>query len=161
MIEYLKGDATEPSFSGGDVHLIIHVCNNEVKWSRGFVLALSKKWKEPEQTYRERKQRVLGSIQVVPVTDKEFYGIPTLQVVNMIAQDGIYKDFSGRNPIRYWALSKCFKEIQKRYHHVGYRTVIHMPRIGCGLAGGHWDEVEYLIEEILEPHFLIKVYDLI
>ena len=49
-IQYVKGDATTPQ---GDGHkIIVHVCNDLGKWGKGFVLAISKRWKEPEATYR-------------------------------------------------------------------------------------------------------------
>jgi hypothetical protein len=40
-------------------------------------------------------------------------------------------------------------------------TLIHMPRIGCGLAGGKWDQIEPLLEEHLaRAGFDVRVYDL-
>lgn len=35
---------------------------------------------------------------------------------------------------------------------------VHMPRIGCGLAGGKWNEIEKIIEKTLIKN-KIKVYD--
>lgn len=36
-----------------------------------------------------------------------------------------------------------------------------MPRIGCGLAGGTWDQIEPLLEERLVcAGFDVRVYDL-
>jgi hypothetical protein len=37
-------------------------------------------------------------------------------------------------------------------------ATIHMPRIGCGLAGGRWDEVELIINEVCTVD--VYVYDL-
>ena len=42
-ILYIKGDATAPIGSG--VKVITHICNDIGGWGKGFVLALSKKWK--------------------------------------------------------------------------------------------------------------------
>jgi hypothetical protein len=40
-------------------------------------------------------------------------------------------------------------------------TVIHMPRIGCGLAGGTWDQIEPFLEEhLVSTGFDVRVYDL-
>jgi hypothetical protein len=39
------------------------------------------------------------------------------------------------------------------------RATIHMPRIGCGLAGGKWESVEPLIR-IAIPTIEVFVYDL-
>ena len=47
------GDATDPQFSSiSEVAIIPHICNDQGGWGRGFVLALSKKWKAPERAYR-------------------------------------------------------------------------------------------------------------
>ena len=68
MIRYIKGDATCPQAAG--VKVIAHVCNDRGGWGRGFVLALSKRWEEPERAYREwskEKNFNLGAIQLVQV----------------------------------------------------------------------------------------------
>ncbi|MDR6488204.1 O-acetyl-ADP-ribose deacetylase (regulator of RNase III) [Chryseobacterium vietnamense] len=37
---------------------------------------------------------------------------------------------------------------------------IHMPRIGCGLAGGKWEEIEPIIERaLLKKDVEVYVYD--
>ena len=46
-ILYIKGDATAPIGSG--VKVITHICNDIGGWGKGFVLALSKKWKMPKK----------------------------------------------------------------------------------------------------------------
>ncbi len=49
-IEYVSGDATRPVGDGCKV--IVHICNDRGGWGKGFVLALSKRWKQPEAAYR-------------------------------------------------------------------------------------------------------------
>ena len=49
-LRYLKGDATCPQAPGNKI--IAHICNDIGGWGRGFVMALSKRWDEPEQQYR-------------------------------------------------------------------------------------------------------------
>lgn len=69
QIKYLKGDATKPIGEGNKV--IVHVCNDVGGWGRGFVLALSKRWAEPERKYREWAKSgdkfELGEVQFVQV----------------------------------------------------------------------------------------------
>ncbi len=48
-IRYLKGDATDPEGDGSKV--IVHIGNDVGKWGKGFVLAISNRWKDPERTY--------------------------------------------------------------------------------------------------------------
>ena len=40
------------------------------------------------------------------------------------------------------------------------KATVHMPRIGCGLAGGTWDNIEPIIERTLcEADIEVSVYD--
>jgi O-acetyl-ADP-ribose deacetylase (regulator of RNase III) len=45
-ISYLQGDATSPQAKGNKI--IAHICNDLGRWGKGFVLAISKRWPEPE-----------------------------------------------------------------------------------------------------------------
>ncbi|WP_228098667.1 hypothetical protein [Pedobacter sp. MC2016-24] len=57
-INYLTGDATNPAYSGNKI--IVHVCNDIGGWGKGFVMAISKRWKEPEKRYREWSKSKTG-----------------------------------------------------------------------------------------------------
>ena len=80
-IIYLKGDATAPSSKG--MKIIAHICNDIGGWGKGFVLAISKRWKEPEQKYRQwyqgKENFWLSEVRLVQVE-------PYIYVANMIAQ---------------------------------------------------------------------------
>jgi len=152
-ISYLKGDATDPVGDGNQI--ICHVCNDIGGWGKGFVMALSKRWQEPEAQYREWHKRGegfrLGAIQLVRVS-------PKLEVANMVAQRDI-RSINGVPPIRYDALTMCLAELAA-YAAKGSASV-HMPRIGCGLAGGVWSEVEAMIQATLLAQAVpVYVYDL-
>lgn len=151
-IQYVKGDATNPL--GGGTKIICHCCNDVGKWGKGFVLALSKKWPEPEEAYRrwyrERDGFALGEIQLVQVA-------PDIRVANMIGQHGVHEGSSGP-PIRYDAIRTCLGKLAAEA--VKLAASIHMPRIGCGLAGGKWERIEPLIEETLcQADLAVTVYD--
>ena len=151
-ITYLIGDATAPDSQGAGV--IAHVCNDSGGWGKGFVLAISRRWQEPEAAYRRwarsGQKFGLGMVQLVKVEDH-------LRVANMVAQHGYV---SPANPvaIRYDALAQCLSKLAGL---IEEGTIIHMPRIGCGLAGGDWDQIEPLLEEHLAmAGFDVRVYDL-
>jgi O-acetyl-ADP-ribose deacetylase (regulator of RNase III) len=120
------------------------------------VVAISKRWPEPEARYRawhregESGGFRLGAIQLVQVD-------PTLHVANMIAQRGT-RPIDGVPPIRYEALRECLSALTERAIELG--ASVHMPRIGCGLAGGSWPEVEAIIQATSLPANLeVHVYD--
>jgi O-acetyl-ADP-ribose deacetylase (regulator of RNase III) len=162
-IKYVKGDATAPI--GGGQKVICHLCNDKNAWGCGFVLALSKKWQLPELNYREwfwqgtktGKKPELGQVQFVDV-EKDII------VANMIAQEGIR--WVGKTPpIRYEALDECLETVEERCRFSWTKespVSVHMPRIGCGLAGGKWEEVEKIIIKQLSSHDVpVYVYDLV
>jgi O-acetyl-ADP-ribose deacetylase (regulator of RNase III) len=153
-ISYLKGDATCPQAKG--TKIICHVCNDIGGWGKGFVLALSKRWEEPEAEYRKWYASGkdggfrLGAVQFVAVE-------PWIWVANMVGQRGIKRGSSGP-PIRYDAVSQCLQQVAAKARELG--ASVHMPRIGCGLAGGKWTEIEPLIEEHLVGAVIpVTVYD--
>lgn len=167
MITYLKGDATRPIDTGGP-RLICHVCNDEGKWGKGFVLALSDTHPPAEIFYRMwhkgtnlhgakhswPKAFELGnsiSVRCSGVIDPK-----PIYVANMIAQAGI-RTINKVPPIRYDALRSCL--LQARKSAISMNATIHMPRIGCGLAGGQWPIVEDLINECMGD-LEVYVYDL-
>jgi O-acetyl-ADP-ribose deacetylase (regulator of RNase III) len=153
-ISYLVGDATAPAASGPKI--IVHVCNDIGAWGKGFVMALSKRWSEPESRfkawYRERKSNdfELGAVQFVKVEDD-------LWVANMIGQHGLKPTKEGP-PIRYNAVEKCLGKVAKKAKELD--ASVHMPRIGCGLAGGKWEEMEpIIIRQLSEKDIAVYVYD--
>lgn len=153
QIIYLKGDATKPNVPGNKI--ITHICNDIGAWGKGFVLAVSKRWSKPESEYRkwfnEEKNFVLGAVQFVQVSDD-------IYVANMIGQRNIKKSKSDA-PIRYEAVDECLKKVGEKAKELG--ATVHMPRIGCGLAGGKWEEIEKLISKNLScKNIDVYVYDI-
>ena len=153
-IRYLKGDATRPQAKGN--RIIAHICNDLGGWGKGFVVAISKRWKEPEAAYRAwHKDRSkndfgLGAIQLISVE-------PYVWVANMVAQRGM-KTGSQGPPIRYEAVRSCLKSLAIEANKL--EASVHMPRIGCGLAGGRWEEIEPIIsEELIAESVEVTVYD--
>lgn len=153
-IRYLAGDATVPQAKGPKI--IAHVCNDRGGWGKGFVLALSARWQEPERAFRKwYRGRAgndfgLGAVQVIEVGRG-------LWVANMIGQHGT-KTGSAGPPIRYEAVDRCLARLAE--HAVELEASVHMPRIGCGLAGGKWGRVEPLVAARLgERGVAVTIYD--
>ena len=177
MITYVQGDATRGRGNGSKV--IAHVCNVEGGWGAGFVLALSRAWRTPEREYRkwhkqgsildERKALSndtvmmpfeLGQVQTLLVDAEPTY------VCNMLAQKGYGpkgknqhrspEDEDSYVPLQYDALEACLTKLadQARLLH----ATLHMPRIGCALAGGRWSLVEPILQRTLDG-LSVTVYD--
>ena len=119
-------------------------------------MALSKRWPEPESQYKawyaESKLNdfKLGAVQFVQVEEDVW-------VANMIGQHGIRRTKQGP-PIRYGAVEKCLGRLAKKA--VELEASVHMPRIGCGLAGGKWEEIEpIIVRQLCEKDIAVYVYD--
>jgi O-acetyl-ADP-ribose deacetylase (regulator of RNase III) len=142
-IQYLNGDATSPQAEGNKV--VAHICNDLGGWGKGFVLAVSRRWPEPEADYRKwHRERAdsdfsLGAVQIVQVESE-------IWVANMVGQRGIKASADGP-PIRYDAVRECLGKLGDFAS--AQAASVHMPRIGCGLAGGRWERVEPIIEATL------------
>src|SRR5690606_171097 len=104
----VEGDATAPIGAGPKI--IVHVCNDQGGWGKGFVVAISKRWKAPEREYRAWHRRgseppfELGQVQVVPVADG-------LSVANLIGQEGM-RAKQGVPPIRYGAIAEGLARVR-------------------------------------------------
>jgi O-acetyl-ADP-ribose deacetylase (regulator of RNase III) len=59
---------------------------------------------------------------------------------------------------RYDAVAGCLQKVAVRAAEL--KASVHMPRIGCGLAGGEWSRIEPFIKEHLcDPGVSVTVYD--
>ncbi|MGC2234963.1 MAG: hypothetical protein WA584_02210 [Pyrinomonadaceae bacterium] len=154
-INYTVGDATMPQTPGNKI--IAHVCNDIGAWGKGFVLAISKLSPAPERAYRdwyqgrEQNDFALGAVQFVRLS-------PEISVANIIGQHGI-RTISGTPPIRYDAVETALEIIGRKA--LETEASVHLPRIGCGLAGGNWSKIEPLLEkQICVKDVAVFVYDL-
>ena len=157
-INYVNGDATDPKEYG--TKIILHCCNDLGLWGAGFVLAISKKWKVEEayRSWAETKEDkdstfILGNYQLVSILPGS-----DIMVCNLIGQQGV-KRFNGTPPIRYDALKKGMQSLSIILPLLPNAS-IHMPRMGCGLAGGRWEDMEpIIVDTLVKKGIPVTVYD--
>lgn len=155
-LQYRVGDATQPVGEG--TKIITHCCNNVGAWGAGFVLAISRRWPEPEVQYKSlfpgfkddyTPTPELGFVQYVPVEDDTL-------VANIIGQV-----MGGPHPVRYDALYEGLSKVHRHMQIHSDPISLHMPRMGSALAGGSWDVVEAIVNEVFEETpFAVTCYDL-
>lgn len=155
-IKYIKGDATEPIVISDKYSVICHCCNALGAWGKGFVVPLGKKYPIAKEKYLKfikmtKEENRLGSVSFAKVTDN-------IIVANIIGQYNIYpKD--GKIPLDYEALEKGFKNVIEMFKTNNIPLTIHMPKIGCGLAGGDWNVVEKIIKNtFINENIEVYVY---
>jgi O-acetyl-ADP-ribose deacetylase (regulator of RNase III) len=144
-INYVTGDATDPQGSG--LKVICHICNDAGAWGKGFVVALSKRWRSPETGYRAIRRHVLGAV--------DFFSVESdIIVANMIAQRGL-PSRQNPEPLDCEELRRCLIKVGDFAH--DRAASIHMPKIGSGLARGDWSEISRVIDYTL-AHVSVSVY---
>ena len=169
-IKYVVGDATQPPVEGIDDSVILHCCNDIGAWGAGFVIPLGKRYPKARDSYlnwynlvKEKGEHrlPLGHVQVVEVDER-------IRVANLIGQEGV-GGAPDNPPIRYEAIESGLRNLSRwagffeqrlapdQRH--GQTVSFHMPRMGCGLAGGSWAKVEELILQNLSRRFQVTVYD--
>jgi len=158
-LQYVKGDAikTAKYLASDDNWVIIpHIVNDIKAWGSGFVMALSKEWGEPEKQFRNSSKK-LGQCDYINIHNDTSI---LITVVNMYAQTGIRSISTGdrskvtQKPIRYEHLVSCMTSIRDSLSEAD--TVV-APKFGSLRAGGNWQFIEELIEEIWCPSFDVIV----
>ncbi len=126
-------------------------------WGKGFVVAVSHRWPQPETAFRRwyrgraANDFALGAIQLVGVEDG-------LWVADMIGQHGIRSRATSKPPVRYEAIDQALSTLSAQASALS--ASVHMPRIGCGLAGGRWELIEPLVVHRLTGRGVpVTVYD--
>jgi len=159
-VTYCRGDLFLAARTPGVTRVIAHVVNDVGGWGSGFTRSVSRFSPLPAQRYRswakgERGPFLLGMVQVVNTQE------PHLGIINMLCQHGYSRP--DKPALSYLALDECLRKLASCCDYLSQRNPkrieILMPRIGCGLAGGTWDQVEPLIEKHLAKYD-VYVYDL-
>jgi len=167
-ITYTTGDATDPQAPGQKI--IAHYCNDAGQWGAGFSGALSRRYPDTELLYRQWHRRDLskpfrlGEVQFVKCLRPgqagggASGGGSDLWAANIIGQHGVRSSTNPR-PVRYDALRAGLRKVFLEASVLS--ASVHMPRIGCGLAGGDWREVELIVNhELAAKDIPVTVYDL-
>lgn len=153
-IHVIQGDATQPR--GGGHRIIAQIVNDKAAmWGGGFALVVRRKWPEVQKNFyswamAEPNRLKLGNSHLSSVDD-------TTDVFNMICQRGYNP--TAKPGIRYGALKTCLDRLAQLARE--RNATVHMPRIGCGQAGGNWNMVSEMITYLLcERGIKVTVYDL-
>lgn len=155
-LNYKVGDATSPDTKEKNGGIICHICNDEGAWGSGFVMAVSRKWKQPEKEYLKMstKNRKVGNYQLIVVDNN-------LLVANIIGQSGLRYRRTGFDvpAVDYAAIDVALNKIADTADTMG--VDLHMPRIASARSGGSWEIVETIIKKVLRTHKCnVYVYDL-
>jgi hypothetical protein len=132
--------------------IIPHVCNNVNAFGAGFAADIANRFPEVKANFHLLgKNARLGNVQYVNVATDQQYKY-TLTVANMISQNKLISPKNHR-PLNYAALVYCMSNVRnmalKLKNSVeGTSVEIHAPKFGSGLAGGNWNFILDLIDDV-------------
>lgn len=154
-IHYIIGDATLPIETEAENSLIVHCCNTLGAWGAGFVVPLGKRYPQAKESYKayinKNGRGYLGEVDEVKIADH-------IYVENLMGQSFLYKKPNGEIPCNYVAIEMGFLNIIENWLVKSENYSIHMPRIGCGLAGGDWETIENIIQRTFVDIADVDVY---
>jgi hypothetical protein len=140
----------------GATIFVPHVCNNIDLFGAGFAAAIAQEYPVVKANYhmlgKNFLKNNLGHSQIVKLKEDKKYK-HALYAVNMIAQNGI-RSASNPRPLNYAALVKSMIQVSHFIqNNTGFSAKtenieIHAPKFGSGLAGGNWNFISDLIEDI-------------
>jgi hypothetical protein len=139
----------------GSSVIVPHVCNNIDVFGGGFAAAVSNHYPIVKENYHMLGKTFMrnnfGHAQIIEIPVKNKYGYK-LMFANMIAQNGL-PDKNHRRCLNYQALVKSMtlvgqfiKNFQAQSEN--QKIEIHTPKFGSGIAGGNWNFISDLIEDI-------------
>lgn len=155
QITVIKGDATQPDQTGQDV--IVQLVNDRaLTWGAGFARAVGKKWPAAQADFTQWVLSLRSEFRLGAVHFSELE--PTLYLASLVAQHGYGTSPTPR--IRYGALATALEKLAKLARERG--ASLHMPKIGSGQAGGNWEMVSTIIEDVVCGEGVnVFVYDLV
>ena len=132
------------TFTEDEPFIIIHGVNQLMVMGSGITLAIKEKWPIVEHEYLSKGVRQLGDCQWVKVGDNQY-------VVNLFTQQYVkgYKQrhltnndpAADRNAVCAGLMRLCAQSVM-------HKLPVYIPKIGCGLGGLEWSDVERDIDLI-------------
>ena len=147
-MDRVEGDLIKLALDG-QFDVIVHGCNCFHTMGAGIAKAIAAHFPEAlaaDRATAKGDRDKLGTVSVAEVTRASH----RLSIVNAYTQF----QWKGRGPkVDYDALRRCFETTARDFdgQRIGY------PMIGAGLAGGDWDRIAAIIDEVLagQDHTLV------
>jgi hypothetical protein len=150
----------------GSTVIVPHVCNNIDTFGAGFAASVANMYPDVKTNYhllgKNFLKSNLGHSQILKIKEDKKYR-HGLYFVNMIAQNGIRNNNNIR-PLNYAALVKSMIQVSlfiqnnTGFANKSENVEIHAPKFGSGLAGGNWNFISDLIQDIW-GRYTVYVYN--
>lgn len=147
MVIYKYGDIIK-ALVEGKIDVLAHGVNCSGSFGSGVAGQIAKRFPVARKEYMFKHKTTgwkLGDVQEVEL------GICNGVVVNCATQRNF--GYDGRQYVDYDAIWTCLDKVRRLYR----LCTIGMPQIGAGLAGGDWEVIEKLVQDVFR-HDDIHVY---
>jgi O-acetyl-ADP-ribose deacetylase (regulator of RNase III) len=124
----------------GKFDVIIHGCNCFLTFGKGIALQVKREFPE---AYQQDKNTVYGDIKKLGTFTSAYIKKYHIIVINAYTQYD-YRGFQNKINVDYSAVKKCFTKIKEMH---GDKR-IGIPMIGAGLAGGDWNKIYNIINDL-------------
>lgn len=145
VVKYIKGDLFDT-----DADIIAHGCNCRGGYGSGVAGIMAKKYPKARHYYLDKFEEEgwqLGDVQFVRQWNDKI-------IANCATQDAYYP--RDRRHADYDAIRLCMMKVKDYAMDKG--LTIAAPKIGAGLAGGDWDVIEKIMEEVFSDYDITIYY---
>lgn len=152
-MKIVTGDLLELT-DKGCFDVIAHGCNCFNSMSGGIARQIAIKWPQAQMADNVTTSGSINKLGTISFSKTRVFGIgDTLDcdILNLYTQITPGKDLS------LTALRMCLEKISILYR--GQR--IGLPKIGSGIAGGDWKQIQKIIEEVLDPNCNVTIVELL
>ena len=127
-------------------NIIVHQVNDRGYMGAGLALQIKNKYPNVYSSYRKHaNEQALGKIQLIKINEHQM-------ICNMFSQRGISRTHKTTD---YELMKECLKKLAKLEQDT-HITIAIPYKIGCGLAGGDWNIVLKLIQELIPNAVIYK-----
>lgn len=142
MVKYVKGDVLE---SGADI--IAHGCNCVGGFGSGVAGQIVKRYPLARDFYLHKFEHEgwkLGEVQFVTVEK--------VRAQRYIANCATQQEYYPRNKVHadYQAIRVCMQKVKEFAQNNDLSVAL--PKIGAGLAGGDWNVIELILQEVFHDY---------
>ena len=145
MIKYVIGDLVRDA---ENYDVIAHVCNCFCTMGAGIAPQIKAKFPEAYEADCKTAKGDINKLGTISYTENT-----KPIVVNLYGQYDYTGRRSGKMDLDYDALRKSLVLMQEKYK----GKMMAMPKIGAGLAGGDWKQIEGIIEDVMRGEYVVIV----
>lgn len=149
MITYIQGDVFTSS-----ANIIAHGCNCRGGFGAGIAVQVAKLYPKAKDMYMKKffgEGWRVGEVQMVPVGNNKF-------IANCATQDKYGSPKGGKVYVSYPGLKAVMEQLKEICEENDYTLA--MPKIGSELAGGDWNVIEKIINDVFgDREVFVYIYN--